>query len=353
MSIPGGGKSGGGGGDLKRVGEQNQWSGEQILHTPLIIEWFFCPYFKFPRSKCCSCSSWAAVVPVERNGKESGDQTLTVATVVGLHTMTAISVSNPTQILDRIEFAVITSPVTTPAVKSNLGPESSTGTSEGGTSTLPTSLSIAEASSSFGPLKSASTTTGFDNGLPTRSIVPDPMKSKARLKVSALTAGIIGALLGSVGLVSFWICIHQRKRRQRLNLAATPYDVTSSHNGIRALHVPLIESVLISKRSLRTASDTPQWHAVEPRDISESAPTERQRSLQARVADIDRQLEESEAALQNMPDASLQLTRALIVEIRRLQRENQVLRDINHSDWALGLLDVPPPSYPHSQASSQ
>ncbi|KAJ7586050.1 hypothetical protein C8J56DRAFT_1086213 [Mycena floridula] len=286
--------------------------------------------------------AWAAVVPVERNGKESGDQTLTVATVVGLHTI------NPTQILDQIEFAVITSPVTTPistesagipsktitqvptstAVKSNLGPESSTGTSEGGTSTLPTSLSIAEASSSFGPLKSASTTTGFDNGLPTRSIVPDPTKSKARLKVSALTAGIIGALLGSVGLVSFWICIHQRKRRQRLNLAATPYDVTSSHNGIRALHV------LISKRSLRTASDTPQWYAVEPRDISESAPTERQRSLQARVADIDRQLEESEAAL-------------------RLQRENQVLRDINRSDWALGLSDVPPPSYPHSQASSQ
>ncbi|KAJ7595603.1 hypothetical protein C8J56DRAFT_1115607 [Mycena floridula] len=132
-------------------------------------------------------------------------------------------------------------------------------------------------------------------------------------------------------------------------------------NGSKSIHVfwalwaVLLEGYLIS---LLRSSDSDIEASVTEKgvvehDTSETLPTERQRTLQSRVAEIDRQPEESEAELGNMPNASLDLTRALITENTRLQRENQVLRDLSHSDWALGLTDVPPPSYPHNQTSSQ
>ncbi|KAJ7600039.1 hypothetical protein C8J56DRAFT_4703 [Mycena floridula] len=79
--------------------------------------------------------------------------------------------------------------------------------------------------------------------------------------------------------------------------------------------------------------------------------TERQRSLQAQAVQIERQIADSEAVLNNV-DVPPEFTRALMTEIIRLNVEIQALRDLNQSDWARGLTDVPPPSYPHSETLS-
>ncbi|KAJ7588866.1 hypothetical protein C8J56DRAFT_1025986 [Mycena floridula] len=189
---------------------------------------------------------------------------------------------------------------------------------------------------------------GSDNG--------SNLPKTARKNIASLVGGIIGGLI-CLGLVLLWIfCLRLRKRRRVLNLIAIPYQ-SASLEGLLPIRVP---HFLASKPRLRHGSepDPNQTSVAEKptveRGTPETIPTERQRTLQARVAEIDRQLEESEAALSNMPDAAPDLTRAaLITENTRLQRENQVLRDLNRSDWALGLTDVPPPSYPHSETSSE
>ncbi|KAJ7586107.1 hypothetical protein C8J56DRAFT_1052458 [Mycena floridula] len=82
-------------------------------------------------------------------------------------------------------------------------------------------------------------------------------------------------------------------------------------------------------------------------------PTERQRFLQARVEEINRQLTESENALTNVADAPPDLMTTLMAENIRQNAEIQRLRDLISSDWALGLTDNPPPYYPHSEAATE
>ncbi|KAJ7586116.1 hypothetical protein C8J56DRAFT_1027059 [Mycena floridula] len=77
--------------------------------------------------------------------------------------------------------------------------------------------------------------------------------------------------------------------------------------------------------------------------------TERQRSLQARAEEINRQLWESQNALNATPEPSPEFVRALVTENIRQNVEIQRLRDLISSDWALGLTDSPPPSYLSSE----
>ncbi|KAJ7586113.1 hypothetical protein C8J56DRAFT_1086300 [Mycena floridula] len=77
--------------------------------------------------------------------------------------------------------------------------------------------------------------------------------------------------------------------------------------------------------------------------------TERQRSLQARADEINRQLWESQNALNATPEPSPEFVRALVTENIRQNVEIQRLRDLISSDWALGLTDSPPPSYLSSE----
>ncbi|KAJ7588850.1 hypothetical protein C8J56DRAFT_889605 [Mycena floridula] len=93
-------------------------------------------------------------------------------------------------------------------------------------------------------------------------------------------------------------------------------------------------------------------HGTKTAPSSHPVVMQRQQGLQNRAAEIDRELEESHSALRNLPDASPEFTRTLITEIERLNQENQHLRDLTRSDWALGVTNIPPPSYPHSETSS-
>ncbi|KAJ7588667.1 hypothetical protein C8J56DRAFT_1049579 [Mycena floridula] len=256
---------------------------------------------------------------VQREGKGSGDQTLLPVSILGPHTMAANSSSDTPGILDHIQFNVIAATLSTTSV-SNLGrpPTSSISHNHEATAgAIPITLGLAtptDITSSISPTESS----------------PSSHRTKSKVHVSTLVGGTIGALLG-LGLVTlwiFWIRLRRRRRCQELNLAATPYKSTSPNR-------------IVEKSG------------QEGRTLDAIVTTEGQRSLQARVREIERQLEESQAALQNMRDASPESTRALIAENTRLQIENEVLRDWNRSDWALGLTDVLPSSYPHSQASSQ
>ncbi|KAJ7599972.1 hypothetical protein C8J56DRAFT_909261 [Mycena floridula] len=181
-----------------------------------------------------------------------------------------------------------------------------------------------------------------------------PMTTRKNI-LDRLVGGILGGCI-CLGLIS--LCIFRQlrlRRRPELNLIATPYDAASPELPIRMPDFVASKPRLTSPSEINTTEPAvDEKPAVEHDDTSEIIPTERQRSLQARVAENDQQhVENSEAMLGDAPDVSPELTRALIMENTRLQRENQAFRDLHHSDWAFGLADVPPPSYPHSPTSTQ
>ncbi|KAJ7600035.1 hypothetical protein C8J56DRAFT_879791 [Mycena floridula] len=80
--------------------------------------------------------------------------------------------------------------------------------------------------------------------------------------------------------------------------------------------------------------------------------TERQRGLHAQAVRVGRRVADSEVALNSVDVPPPEFTRALMTEIIRLNVEIQALHDLNRLDWARGLTDIPPPSYPHSETSS-
>ncbi|KAJ7599960.1 hypothetical protein C8J56DRAFT_879721 [Mycena floridula] len=178
-----------------------------------------------------------------------------------------------------------------------------------------------------------------------------PMTARKNI-LGRLVGGILGGCI-CLGLISLWIFRKLCLRKRQLNLIATPYDAAPPDLPIRMPDFVASKPRLTSPGEINTTEPAvAEKPAVEHDDIAEIVPTEGQQSLQAPVAENDQQLDNSEAMLDNVPDASPGLTRALIMENTRLQRENQAFRDLHRSDWAFGLADVPPPSYPHSPTST-
>ncbi|KAJ7586044.1 hypothetical protein C8J56DRAFT_946056 [Mycena floridula] len=165
-------------------------------------------------------------------------------------------------------------------------------------------------------------------------------------------AVILGSIVGAIAVLAVIIFVYVMRRRRRSGL---PYSAVSPYVppniGARS---PFPRSVFASrKRHLNLRNTPPDITATSPGIPFEKHRIKRQRDLRDRVIDIERQPADSEASLNNVPDASSELTRAVISENIRLTTEIQVLRDLNRSNWALGVTDVPPPSYAHIQVSEQ
>ncbi|KAJ7588855.1 hypothetical protein C8J56DRAFT_940170 [Mycena floridula] len=291
-------------------------------------------------------------VPVLRNQQNSGQTDLGVFTAIGTYTIFARGGdSNTTPILDQTGFTVratgsgdvSTSDTETITSPSGRTAQTSTDDVAAPTSTpSPVSAAFSSSPSKFATIKvvpsDLSLSSGSSTAVRPSSTIPgsDTPKSPGLGNyIPSLAGGTLAGLI-CLGLVTFWILrIRARKRHRELNPAAwTLHD----------------QSVMWAKSSTVTVSA--EKYALD--DIipkSDVLPTERQQNLQTRVKEIDRQLQESQAALKKIPDTSPELVSALITENTRLQTENQVLRDLNRSDWALALTDVPPPSYPHSRVS--
>ncbi|KAJ7599953.1 hypothetical protein C8J56DRAFT_909232 [Mycena floridula] len=301
-------------------------------------------------------------ISVDRRGQVSGQQSIGVFTVAGLYTVYARTGDSDSPILDQTSFSVTDDigPSSTfdsfTTVKSSPASQISNPTDTQGISqthsdniSAPTSTrsaGVSEISSSFG---TSSTSVGGPDNESTN------LPTTARKNISGrLVGGILGGCI-CLGLIS--LCIFRQlrlRRRPELNLIAIPYDAASPDLPIRMPDFFASKPRLTSPGEINTNEPSvAEKPAVEHNDIAEIVPTERQRNLQAPVAEIDQQLVNSEAMPDNVPNASPELTRALIMENTRLQRENQTFRGLHRSDWAFGLADVPPPSYPHSPTSTQ
>ncbi|KAJ7573669.1 hypothetical protein C8J56DRAFT_981850 [Mycena floridula] len=196
------------------------------------------------------------------------------------------------------------------------------------------------------------------------STMSHTMPGRVRLIVGG-TFGVVVILVMTMGLL-----VVRHRRSRLLKIPVSPYELSDSED--TGAQSPMPRTVLnwqerhlqikspadltgngatITSEKAEITSEKATI-APEPEPFEEALQTERQRSLQALAVEMERQLVDSEAAFNNMTEVSPELGRALITENIQLKAENQVLRDLNHSDWALGLTDVPPPSYPHSETSS-
>ncbi|KAJ7588843.1 hypothetical protein C8J56DRAFT_940148 [Mycena floridula] len=193
---------------------------------------------------------------------------------------------------------------------------------------------------------SYSSSTVMQNPSPTNSSFSTTSRRPSNIAV------ILGSIVGAIAVLAVIIFVYVMRRRRRSGL---PYSAVSPYvppnKGARS---PFPRSVFASrKRRLNLRNTPPDITATSPGIPSEKDRIRRQRDVRDRVIDIERQPADSEASLNNVPDASSELTRAVISENIRLTTEIQVLRDLNRSNWALGVTDVPPPSYAHIQVSEQ
>ncbi|KAJ7573664.1 hypothetical protein C8J56DRAFT_1129694 [Mycena floridula] len=186
---------------------------------------------------------------------------------------------------------------------------------------------------------------------PSLSTMSHNMPSRIPIIVGG-TLGVIVVLMMTMGLL-----VIRHRRSRLLNIPVSPYELSRSEDA--GAQSQMLRGVLNwQKRYLQINNPTditgngaeiPSEKATIAPELvpSEDTQTEQQQSLQPQAVEMQRQLADSEAALNNMTEAS-----ALITENIQLKAEIQVLRDLNRSDWALGLTDLPPPSYPHSETSS-
>ncbi|KAJ7588914.1 hypothetical protein C8J56DRAFT_1164560 [Mycena floridula] len=157
--------------------------------------------------------------------------------------------------------------------------------------------------------------------------------------IAAIVGGVCGALV-VVTLTVGGLLICRRRRLLRPNA----YRLQGGGGGS--------QGVLSARKNANLRLNGPS-HA-EKQGLAElvtadGQATERQRSLQARADKINRQLWESQDALNATPEPSPEFVRALVTENIRQNVEIQRLRDLISSDWALGLTDSPPPSYLSSE----
>ncbi|KAJ7586033.1 hypothetical protein C8J56DRAFT_946029 [Mycena floridula] len=240
-------------------------------------------------------------------------------------------------------------------------PLSSHSTESSNTPNAPTSQGMTTTNSLF-----LSTVTS-DPGSPSTSIPSSstPLSATVSHKPSEKVPIMLGSIFGVIALLAATttLLVVQRRHRISENIPVSPYEPSMAENTRARSRLPL--RVFISrKRHLNTvnveaevsANDVPIRSEKSETQPEQVAPpewqTSRQQSLQAQAIEMERQLSDSEAALHSIPNASPEFTWALVSENIRLQAEIEQLRDLNRSDWALGLTHVPPPSYPHSEASS-
>ncbi|KAJ7577725.1 hypothetical protein C8J56DRAFT_1170856 [Mycena floridula] len=322
---------------------------------------------------------------VERNGKNSGIQDLPAVMVAGLYFLSASSNEDVLDFLGTgIQFKV-TDPSTTVRTQTSIaGSVSDTSHSAivSSTTSQPVGTAMSritgnDASSSQDGRATSDTLSGTSSMRSTKSdatagntitnagitITDDvTIDSRTRPGPTALPSDIsltskrtnIGGLVG--GIIAGVVCVilfclwmlyrcMQHRHTTLTHPSVTVYDVTEDLDVQRRKRHWKINHQ-------KTTHDTKT--APEESDPVSSNPVvmQRQQSLQNRAVEIDRELEESHSALSNLPDASPEFTRTLVTEIERLNQENQHLRDLTQSDWALGVTDIPPPSYSHSETSS-
>ncbi|KAJ7574507.1 hypothetical protein C8J56DRAFT_902213 [Mycena floridula] len=151
--------------------------------------------------------------------------------------------------------------------------------------------------------------------------------------VPIIAGSIVGAMVVIAAVMGALIMIQRRRRTRTINLEISRYDASVAEN----------MRIRPSSQFCPSHLDIPV-----PNLLTQSHFPKDRQSLQAQALQIERQIAGSEAVL-NGVDASPEFTRALMTENVRLNTEIQALRELNRSDWAQGLTDVAPPSYPHTQ----
>ncbi|KAJ7588912.1 hypothetical protein C8J56DRAFT_1026011 [Mycena floridula] len=282
---------------------------------------------------------------VTRARRLQGGGTSSVLHIVGPHTMQAIE-SNTGEIIAQIHFQV-SEPSTAVETTSKQSSTSSLITSHstdithvqgpGTSNTVHEAISI---TSSF----TSSITSSNPSVLNTASSIVSPHHN-----TTPIMAGTVSAVILIVALIIGGLFI--RRRRQRLrNMTAIPYE-TSMADTARVFVTRKKTGLRENRRSGPQLASEKQA-SPEP-VVLDGEPTERQRFLQNRAEEINKQLTESENVLTNVADPPPDLMGVLMAENIRQNAEIQRLRDLISSDWALGLMDNPPPYYPHSEAASE
>ncbi|KAJ7597959.1 hypothetical protein C8J56DRAFT_1159711 [Mycena floridula] len=239
-----------------------------------------------------------------------------------------------------------------------LGPTSRSSSQASIISTIP----ISSAGHISGLNSSSSQSLSIATSIPSRASIMISQQSSTSSSLSTplnkhnYTPVIVGSVLAVtiiLGLLTGALFIRHRRNRL-LNITVSPYKPSVSQNTRTPASIPRV--VLITKKNrihinipdniTANSIQIPSKKKTSMRAVVSSG--EIQTSLQPPAVETEVQLAESQAA----PDVSPGFARALITENIRLNEENQVLRDLNRSEWEVGLTGVSPPSYPHSQISS-
>ncbi|KAJ7588908.1 hypothetical protein C8J56DRAFT_51913 [Mycena floridula] len=189
----------------------------------------------------------------------------------------------------------------------------------------------------------SSTISSQPSVLSTASSVVSPHRN-----TTPIIAGSVSAVILIIALIIGGLFISRRRQRLR-NIAEFPYETSMSDIAGPTRFVPRG----LSENGLSGPQLASEKQASPEQVVPGGEPTERQRFLQARAEEINRQLTESENALTNVADAPPDLMTTLMAENIRQNAEIQRLRDLISSDWALGLTDNPPPYYPYSEAATE
>ncbi|KAJ7572946.1 hypothetical protein C8J56DRAFT_1067293 [Mycena floridula] len=300
------------------------------------------------------------------DGDMNGSATSPPLTTTGLHWLAAISSDGGTVVQmgfqvgddsDDTALSVVTLPLSTPQVVP-FSPPGSTSTSHQGTTAAavqhPASSTTTESTikTAWSSLSGKTSQTGFHQSLSMTSFItlttgssmqPSSSPSPSHRAGDSTTASaesntsnrstkspiIIASIVGTLVLILIIIgcLLIVRRRRQKLDLAEsaaapTPYDPEISE---------------------RRRSTEPGVSGLPKHDFSvDTSQTERQRMLQNRAQDIERQISESETALTIIPHDSDDF-RTENIQLRNAVRMLSSL--LSSESGTLSLSNHPPPSY--------
>ncbi|KAJ7599518.1 hypothetical protein C8J56DRAFT_1158379 [Mycena floridula] len=254
----------------------------------------------------------------------SGSGTFPALTFPGLHYIAGVGSDGST--LDTIHFEVVTSSSSSAATHDTTKSTSMTGT----LSVTLKPVKPSQAVQSQDPNVSSFTTSDTSTSTSASSSV-----GATPLKPNHIPI-IVGGALGGLAALSLVICgiLLLRRRRARLsNDSAAPYELTIRPRS------PNSQGVF--------APQKPSTHHIPSRISGSGVPLmEMAPSIHSQIQEINRW---SEGGITNIPDDSSEFR----TENVRLKAENQVLRNLIASDWALRVVNATPPSYPNSEPMSE
>ncbi|KAJ7574669.1 hypothetical protein C8J56DRAFT_978854, partial [Mycena floridula] len=157
------------------------------------------------------------------------------------------------------------------------------------------------------------------------------------LHISAFTEPMIahGTVELDDGLFKQTITVEHDMRGLLKNSSCTILDIPRTRPNLAS--VSELQDVKYTVSDRTSQIQTKDVDHSRSESLSSSSPTLRQQQLREHSDDISTRIVELEGLVPRFHDAQ--------AEIQRLRAELQWFRDQEHSDWALGLSDSPPPSY--------